>query len=282
MSTQIAYKTISLEYNTAVLDFYNQNDNVKGTLVLFPGFGQTVNAQNRHPLLNTIFNIWLKANYQIITVTTFMNNIQPLSPEQVKTYNYQSFQKLIDTCMETIYKSVQNPIHVIAHSTPTIPLTMHFNKQVYQGNKTPVASATFFAPFPTRTDILDAMKRVTPDPDTKNKIENFRPLALNLFEQVSNIDPKMMSKFNFPMTIICGNKDKIAPPNNTSELLTHVANPNIRAIFIRQNHNFSNLTRQDVLSIISAVFPPISQKTNLQLMKVIAKNIRQAKLAQKK
>ena len=264
MDIQTPYKSILLADSTATHNFYKKTDASKGTVAIFPGFAQTVNGKNKHLLLNTIFNVLIETQYEIITIETFINDIQSFSPEIQAKCSYEFFQKLFDDCMTNIYGLTSN-LHIIAHSTPTIPLTLHFTKRIKNNEKIPITSATFFAPFPTHPGILDTLCRITPDENEKKQIDNLRPLAQRMFELVPTIEPKLLSKIAFSMALICGKKDKIAPIDNTIELVKNAANPHITSIFVSQNHNFGNLSgkfAQTILQKLSIPDRPDARFTN--------------------
>lgn len=241
-------KTITLTWdylykNDATAKFYNCG-NGNDTIALFSGFGQTV---ANHKVLNAVFDWAMAEQYQIVVVETFINDIETCA--QKTEYEYNDFQKLIDMILGAIPGTTDNYPHIIAHSTPTIPITKNFSNSIE--NKKPVLakSATFFAPFPTNSNILDSLKRGTQDNSVKQQIDNIKTFAEKLF--TVEIDTTSMGKYKqLPFGLVAGTKDATAPADNTTKLVAKAANPNITLRVVNENHNFSRITPNDIIEIV--------------------------------
>lgn len=246
------YQTISLK-NLATIRFYGKTDNPRGTFAIFPGFAQTVinnNPKFQQPLLNTIFTWGLDKEYQMVTVETFVSNLTNMSAKQISQIGYPMFQSLIDECMETVYKNVSE-YHIIAHSTPTIPIILNFQNCIESSKPIHANFTTLFAPFPTQANILDSLIWMTKDtPTTQARIKNLSPLANELFAQVSQINPTTLSKLKTPIMFVCGNKDKTAPSDTATNIAKNAATTNIIQTFAKQNHNFSTMSKIGLLKLM--------------------------------
>ena len=258
MIIQEPYRTIdNIQSGTAQIAFYKNKETPKYTLAVFSGFGQTV---EQHKLLNHIFTWGLENKCRIAVVKTFINDINLCTPELITNYKYSDFQTLIDTCMEKIsYATNGEKIHIVAHSTPTTPLTLHINNCLKSKQQPPIGSATFFAPYPIHPNILTSMARVAPDQNTRNKIQGMLPLANKLFDAVNLIATNIMARYNFPVCLIIGKKDSVAPVSNVMQLVTDAANPNIQTTIVKENHNFTNLKDKDLGPILFTILRIMSQ-----------------------
>ena len=226
----------------ATATFYNRG-NGNDTITLFSGFGQTVAD---HKVLKTVFDWAMTEQYQIVVVETFINDIKTCATKT--KYEYNDFQELFNMILGAIPGTTDNYPHIIAHSTPTIPITKNLNNKIE--NKKPVLakSATFFAPFPTNSNILDSLKRGTQDNSVKQQIDEIKTFAEKLF--AVEINPTLMGKYKFPFGMVAGTKDATAPVQHTSELVTKAANPYITWRVVNENHNFSRITPSDIIEIV--------------------------------
>lgn len=264
MTIQEPYHIIdNIQSGTAQIAFYKNKESKrppKYTLAIFSGFGQTV---QEYRLLNHIFTWGLQNKCRIAVVKTFINDLNLCTPKITKNYKYSDFQTLIDTCMEKIsYATNGEKIHIVAHSTPTTPLTLHINNCIKSKQQPPVGSATFFAPYPIHSTILTSMARVAPDQNTRDKIQGMLPLANELFGAVKLIEPKIMARYNFPVCLIVGKKDSVAPAANVMQLVTDTANPNIQTTVVPENHNFSNLKDKDLGPFLFTILRIMSMSKN--------------------
>jgi len=237
--------TITLDYlykKDATITFYNQN-NGNDAIGLFSGFGQTVATHN---VLKAIFDWAIDERYQIVIVETFINDIKTCA--QKTKYEYNDFQKLIDMILGIIPAMTHNYPHIIAHSTPTIPIAKNFSNSIQTKQAVLAKSATFFAPFPTNSNILDSLQRGTRDEDIKKQITNIKTFAEKLF--TVEIDPTLMGKYKFPFGLVAGKKDTTAPAQHTTELVTEAANPYITQRVVNENHNFSRIASNEIIEIV--------------------------------
>lgn len=237
--------TLTWDYlykNDATATFYNCG-NGNDTIALFSGFGQTV---TEHKVLKTVFDWAMTEQYQIVVVETFINNIKTCATKT--KYEYNDFQELFNMILGAIPGTTDNYPHIIAHSTPTIPITKNFSNRIE--NKKPVLakSATFLAPFPTNSNILDSLKRRTQDNSVKQQIDEIKTFAEKLF--AVEIQPTQMGKYKFPLGLIAGKKDTTAPVEHALKLVADAANSNITLTSANENHNFSQITPSDIIKIV--------------------------------
>lgn len=226
----------------ATATFYNRG-NGNDTITLFSGFGQTVAD---HKVLKAVFDWAMTEQYQIVVVETFINDIKTCATKT--KYEYNDFQELFNMILCAIPGTTDNYPHIIAHSTPTIPITKNFSNRI-ENKKTVLAkSATFFAPFPTNSNILDSLKRGTQDNSVKQQIDEIKTFAEKLF--AVEINPTQMGKYKFPFGLVAGKKDTTAPAQHTTELVTEAANPNITWRVVNENHNFSRIASNEIIEIV--------------------------------
>ena len=226
----------------ATATFYNCG-NGNDTIALFSGFGQTV---VQHNVLKTVFDWAMREQYQIVVVETFINDIKTCATKT--KYEYNDFQELFNMILCAIPGTTDNYPHIIAHSTPTIPITKNFSNRIENKKNVLAKSATFFAPFPTNSNILDSLQRGTRDEDIKKQITNIKTFAEKLF--TVEIDPTLMGKYKFPFGLVAGKKDTTAPAQHTTELVTEAANPNITWRVVNENHNFSRIASNEIIEIV--------------------------------
>lgn|GEM_PF-5098244 len=239
--------TLTCDYlykKDATATFYNCG-NGNDTIALFSGFGQTV---VQHNVLKAVFDWAMAEQYQIVVVETFINDIKTCA--QKTKYEYNDFQKLIDIILGIIPTITHNYPHIIAHSTPTIPIAKNFSNSIQTKQAVLAKSATFFAPFPTNSNILDSLQRGTRDEDIKNQITNIKTFAEKLFAE--EIQPTQMGKYKFPFGLVAGKKDTTAPAEHTSKLVTDAANSNIVWTAVNENHNFSKIPQPEIIKIVKA------------------------------
>ena len=235
------YQSIDILHGDAQIDIYKQTQKPRHTLALFSGFAETVET---HRLLTDVFAWGLNHKCRIAVVKTFINKLELLEQKNEQNYEYSELQELYDTCMkELLYATQDNKAHIIAHSTPTIPLTIHFNNCIKSGPQPPVGSAILLAPYPTNPDIINTLIKIsikTNHNDMATRLQNIIPFTQKLFDATNLIEPKLMSKYKFPLYLISGKTDKTAPANNTfSKFVIPAANEHISSIIVPGSHNFN-------------------------------------------
>ncbi len=235
------YQSITISHGDAQIDIYKQTQTPKHTLALFSGFAETIET---HKLLTDIFAWGLNHKCRVAVVKTFINNLELLEEKNTQNYEYSELQELYDTCMkELLYATQDNKTHIIAHSTPTTPLTLHFNDCIKSGHQPPIGSAILLAPYPTNPDIINTLIKLALRNNDRNmatRLQNIIPFTQKLFNAMHLIEPKLMSKYKFPLYLISGKTDKTAPANNTfTKFVVPAANEYISSIIVPGGHNFN-------------------------------------------
>lgn len=266
------YQTVLLK-NEAIIKFYLDNEKREEIIkkhkfaqqkrhtqirtgftnfALFPGFAQTVINENplfQQQLLNKTLKWGLDQGHQMITIETFVSIPKMISTEKISSYTYNDFQTLIDNCLETVYTNVQD-YHILAHSTPTIPIILNFQNSIQAGKPIHSKSTTLFAPLPTSDKILQALVWKTKNEQLKLLL----PLTHNLFGMIPSIEPKILSKIKHPLTFVCGTKDtKIAPSNISTAITEGAANPHIMQTYANQDHMFATTTKKYLLQLLKQI-----------------------------
>ena len=248
------YKQVRAQSGTpanscADIAFYSITEQPYGDIVLLPGFGQSSRTSY---LMTRILNWAVPRAYRVITVDTFLGNIQPLTPEQVQQYTYPELQTLIEESLGEIQSHDLTTPHIVAHSTTTTVLTDIFNKSVKNNQSLPAQSAVMFAPFPHNLSIFARLAEKTADENQRNflySMESFSKELLNV-----PFDPQTMLKWNIPVCFVVGKKDKIASPENAKSHISQLStNPFIWTKQLQSNHNFANLPLYDIKKYIAFI-----------------------------
>lgn len=207
-------------------------------LILIPGLGSNTRTE---PLMKVIAYWALMNKHAIYCLDTFLGDFLPnTSQELAEKHTFAEYIDLIDAGLDIIEKDVKEKKFdyscLIGHSAGATATFEIYNKRIRERKKLRFSASIMFAPFLDKnftTYIHNYYKRHEFDSEPND--ETFKNTAVSMWspheplqnDQVPHISilpriyndidsvefrPDIMDKYNIPITLVAGGRDKKSPP----------------------------------------------------------------------
>ncbi len=267
------YKSGTQINSKTTISFYQSLNPAVGNLVLVPGMATNSKID---PLMKMIQYWGLKHRYNIINIDSFLGDFEKdITPESVHDNNYSELKTVLSGSIKFIQPhTVNKHTCIVGHCVSTTIITDILNDIVKNGEKIPVNSAIFFAPFPkilpSKYDAI-MLKRAQMETENKN-VANLDPItALKLkhmkficamhdfIETVENIafEPKTIAQWGIPVSLVVAGRDKISPAARAKENFEQISKEQgttkLQYLYLpERKHTFEQLyaNYNDIIKII--------------------------------
>ncbi|MBN1324837.1 MAG: alpha/beta hydrolase [Alphaproteobacteria bacterium] len=219
---------------TGNITHYSASDNPRGNFILLPGLASNTSIE---PLMKSITFWALRANYNVYCLNTFLGDFKPeVSTEHANKNTYAEFIKLVDSGLDIIeYKISGKWTCLIGHSAGCSAAIDIFNNRVKEGKKLRFSSSILFAPNVSKEwhkSMKDMyrnrynLEHLSNEEFNKTPMGIMSPHNLSINEKPQYIsilptllddlderhfNPYLMNKWNVPVTMVAGGKDRKAP-----------------------------------------------------------------------
>lgn len=240
-------------------------------LILIPGLGSNTRTE---PLMKVIEYWALMNKHDIYCLDTFLGDFLPdVSQDLAEKHSFTEYINLIDTGLDVIEKDVKDKKYayscLIGHSAGATSTFEIYNKRIREHKKLRFKASIMFAPYLDHsftTYIQDFYKKFSFDKIIDD--ETFKKTAIGLtspheprpdgkytkisilptfFNDVDSVEfcPDLMDKYNIPITLVAGGRDKKSPPEQMrKKYLTLRAGKNGHlwkfVVFKDSRHSFIN------------------------------------------
>ncbi len=221
-------------------------------LILIPGLASNTRTE---PLMKVI-EYWAMMNkHDIYCLDTFLGDFLPdTSQELAEKHTFNEYINLIDTGLDVIEKDVKQKKYtyscLIGHSAGATGTFEIYNKRIREHKKLRFSASVMFAPYLDHsftTYIQDFYKRFI----YKNEIddETFKKSVIGInsphephpngklskisilptfYDDIDSVKfcPELMNKYNIPITLVAGGRDKKSPPEELRKKFLTLRNGN--------------------------------------------------------
>ena len=207
-------------------------------LILIPGLASNTRTE---PLMKVIEYWALMNRHDIYCLDTFLGDFLPdISQELAVKHTFNEYIDLIDTGLDVIEKDVKQKKYayscLVGHSAGATGTFEIYNKRIRERKKLRFSASVMFAPYLEHSFtiyIQDFYKKFS----FKNQIddETFKKSAIGLtspheprpdgkytkisilptfYDDTDSVEfhPELMDKYNIPITLVAGGRDKKSPP----------------------------------------------------------------------
>ena len=257
--------------SSATISFYEQTNGAPiGNLVLLPALAANTNID---PLMKSVIYWGLTHKYNITCIDTFLSDFETeIGPNNIKQFTYSEFKGLVHQSFKFITPYIIKNTCVIAHCIGSVGITGVFNDCVTNGEKIPVQSAIFFAPWPKTSNqrfnaLKTLQKRMEKHPENlvdakiQKKFQHIKFTStlqeLGLMASDVKFEPEIINQWKIPVTYIAAGHDNIAPASRIAEnfnVLHNMSNGKyFKYIYLpNANHTF-HVSPNDTKTIISII-----------------------------
>ena len=249
-----------------------------GNIILAPGLASNADIE---PVMKAITYWALTKNFNVYAITTFLGDFKPeITLDQAKRNTFPEFIKLMDMGIDLIEEQCRGQwTCLIGHSAGAAGAIEIFNKRVTENKTSRLSAAILFAPYCTsqwHNFIRSLYKVRNCPPDITDEEFANKPMGLisphDLFNtnylryvtilpdfydnlETSRFRPDLMAKYNIPITIVAGGRDRKSPigmlrdiyqtlslgPNG--HLFKFIEFPNSKHSFIDQHKDYLSIIR---------------------------------------
>ena len=224
----------TIGYITHYSPILPEGETPTGNIILAPGLASNADIE---PLMKATTYWALTKHFNVYAITTFLGDFKPeVTPELAKRNTFPEFIKLMDMGIDLIEEQCQDQwTCLIGHSAGASGAIEVFNKRITQNKKIGLSAAILFAPWATVQwhDFIKAFYRTRNcPPDISDKEFAQMPMGLisphdvanknqlryvtilpEFYDDIdtANFHPDLMAKYNIPVTIVGGGRDKKSP-----------------------------------------------------------------------
>ena len=247
-------------------------------IILAPGLASNSDIE---PLMKAITYWALTKHFNVYSITTFLGDFKTeVSPELAERNTFPEFIKLMDMGIDLIEEQCHDQwTCIIGHSAGAAGAIEIFNKRIQENKKPRVSAAILFAPYCTKQwhDFIRSLyKNRNCAQNTSDEEFSKHPMGLisphdifntnhvryvtvypNFYDNLepTSFNPDLMAKYNIPITIVGGGRDKKSPiemlrkihktlslgPNG--HLFKFVEFPNSKHSFIDQHTDYQSIIK---------------------------------------
>jgi hypothetical protein len=236
---ELKYSSKTENKTIGQISYYSVNNTpANNCIILVPGLGSNTRSE---PLMRTIEYWALKVKYDVYCLDTFLSDFLPeLSQELAQKHTFAEFIDLIDTGLDKIESECKtnkyNYSCLIAHSAGATGIFEIYNKRIKERKKLRFTASVMFAPY-TCANFTTYIKNVyrqryfkpeTPEAEFNNTVVgmpspheprpegkiNYISILPQIFDDIEHVEfrPELMDKYNIPITLVAGGRDKKSPP----------------------------------------------------------------------
>ena len=266
--------------HSGTITHYSIGDEPRGNFILVPGLASNTDIE---PLMRALTYWSLTHQYNIYCLDTFLGEFKPrITMADAQRNTVPNFIKLMDTSLDIIEKYCANTwTCLVGHSLgATIPFEV-FNQRLLTGKKLRISAAIMFAPFVTNQwhqfllnlyrkrnfpqGISDkeykktAIGLISPYDVALTGTTRYISILPSFFDEIEKvtIKPHLANKYDIPITIVAGGRDKKAPLEHLREIYNSISKtPNGKlfkfVVFPNSKHSFIDQYKQwtDILNLI--------------------------------
>lgn len=213
---------------------------VENCLILIPGLASNTRTE---PLMQVITYWALTNHHDVYCLDTFLGDFQPnISQELANKHTFTEYVDLIDTGLDRIETECKNKKYsyscLIGHSAGATATFEIYNKRISQRKKLRFSASIMFAPYLDHS-FTKYIKRYhlrryaangihIPDDEFPKTVVSIssphEPLINNqtphlsilpqIYDDIDSVEfrPDLMDKYNIPITLVTGGRDKKSPP----------------------------------------------------------------------
>ena len=276
--------------NSGQITYYEIRDvNARGNFVLIPGLASNTEIE---PLMRAVMYWSLRHKYNVYAVDTFLGDFKSeISVESAAKNTIPEFVDLMDVGLDIVSKmSIGKWTCVIGHSLGGSGTMEVFNRRVQENKPVGFSGAILFAPFVVKEwwNFTKQFIKHYQYPDLSDEDFYKNPIGMISYHDVcekkqtryislypeflDDIDklqpqPELMAKYNIPVTLVGGGRDRKSPIEKMRNLYNSVQQypnggkiklvefPDSRHSFIDQHNDWSA-----ILHLIKSQYPRTKKK----------------------
>ena len=236
---ELKYSSRTENKTIGQISYYSVNNTPSDNcIILAPGLASNTRSE---PLMRIIEYWALTVKYDVYCLDTFLGNFLPEQSQELATkHTFAEYIDLIDTGLDRIESECKANKYtyscLIGHSVGATGIFEIYNKRISDRKKLRFSASVLFAPYicndfvgyikgfykhryftPETTDtqfdnsVIGISSPHEPRPDGKFTYISVLP---NIFDDVkqSEFKPELMDRYNIPITLVAGGRDKKSPP----------------------------------------------------------------------
>lgn len=236
---ELKYSSRTENKTIGQISYYSVNNTPSDNcIILVPGLASNTRTE---PLMRIIEYWALSIEYDIYCLDTFLGDFKPeISQESANKHTFAEYIDLIDTGLDRIESECKTNKYayscLVGHSAGATGIFEIYNKRISDRKKLRFSASVLFAPYKSpeatkyiqdfykkryfSSDVTDEQFKQTaigltsphePRPDGKF---NYISILPTFFNQTENVEfkPELMDKYNIPITLVAGGRDKKSPP----------------------------------------------------------------------
>ena len=222
------------------ISYYSINETpAENCLILIPGLGSNTRTE---PLMKVIEYWALMNHHDVYCLDSFLGDFLPVvSQELAEKHTFAEFIDLVDTGMDYIEKSVKEKKYkyscVIGHSAGATAAFEIYNKRIMERKKLRFNASIMFAPYLDKSFTIyihnfykrHCTEEAMSEPEFKQTaismsspheqplgepVKTHVSVLPSIFSDIDSVEfrPDLMDKYNIPITLVAGGRDKKSPP----------------------------------------------------------------------
>ena len=241
---ELKYSSRTENKTIGQISYYSVNNTPsENCIILVPGLASNTRSE---PLMRIIEYWALSIKYDVYCLDTFLGNFLPETSQVLATkHTFDEYIDLIDAGLDKIETECKtnkyNYSCLIAHSAGATAIIEMYNKRISDRKKLRFSASVLFAPYvcndfvnyikefykhryfkPETTDkqfdnsAIGISSPHEPRPDGKFTYISVLPSIFDDVKQ-SEFKPELMDRYNIPITLVAGGRDKKSPPEELSK-----------------------------------------------------------------
>lgn len=267
-------------FHAGDISYYSVGDAARGNFILVPGLASNTATE---PLMKALTWWSLTNRYNVYCLDTFLGDFKPtVTMDDAVRNTIPKFIDVVDTGLDIIGKHCDGAwTCMVGHSLGANATFEILNRRVIANQPTHLSAAIVFAPFVCKSClewIVDYQRKRQCPPDISDAEFKNYPLGMcspqdaamskqiryisvlpKFFDDLDKMTPKphLMNKYDIPVTIVAGGRDKKAPLERLQgiyETMRRMSNASKfkLVVFPKSKHSFINQYR-DYAAVVNLI-----------------------------